>query len=165
MRVRFTPMILAMTLAVAIAAVASGHDNEAPKGDEAKIKAVIDHGFAAWNEHDMVKWASSFTDDADFINVRGTWRKGRKQIEEAHVEAHKRFFGKSRVTLVDHKIKLLGPDTAVAIVTAEMKGHDLPKGTYQTDYNRYTAVYFKVKDDWKITSIENVNLAEPPNKK
>jgi uncharacterized protein (TIGR02246 family) len=135
------------------------------RGDEAKIKALIDRLHETWNEHDMAKFAADFTDDADFINVGGTWWKGRKQIEEAHVEAHKRFFGKSRVTLVDHKIKMLGPETAVAIVTGKMEGQDLPPGVYRTDYNRFTAVLVKVKGEWKITALENVNLAEPPDKK
>ncbi len=163
---RYTAMTLVVWAALVPGLVTFGQDKkEAPKGDEAKIKVVINRLHAAWNEHDMAKFAADFTDDADFINVRGTWWKGRKQIEEAHVEAHRRFFGKSRVTLVDHQIKMLGPDAAVAIVTAEMKGHDLPKGTYQTDFNRFTAVFVKAKGEWKITSLENVNLAESPEKK
>lgn len=69
------------------------------------------------------------------------------------------------MTTVDHNIKMLGPDAAVAIVTVEMKGHEVPKGTYQTDFNRFTAVFVKAKGEWKITSLENVNLAERPDKK
>jgi uncharacterized protein (TIGR02246 family) len=143
-----------------------GQDQKSvPKSEEAKVKAIIDRMHEAWNEHDMVKLAALFTDDAEFVNVGGTWWTGRKQIEEAHAEAHKRVFGKSRVTLVDHKIKLLGPETAVAIVTGNMEGHELPKGAYRTNFNRFTAVLVKAQGDWKIAAIENTNMAEPPAKK
>ena len=165
MRLQFMLMSSAVCLALAIVPVARGDDNETRRSDEAKIKAVIDRLDNAWNEHDMAKLAVNFTDDADFINVGGTWWKGRKQIEEAHAEAHRRFFGKSHVTLVDYRVKMLGPDTAVAIVTGKMEGHELPKGAYKTDYNRFTAVFVQARGEWKITSLENVNLAEPPENK
>lgn len=140
------------------------HGQENGSADRAKIKAILDEGFAAWNDHDMVKFASHFTEDADFVNVQGTWWKGRKQIEKAHVAAHMKFFAKSRVKLIDHQIRFVRPDVAVVIVTSEMTGHDLPKGVYRTNFNRYTAVFVKENGMWMITSLENVNLAEPPEK-
>jgi uncharacterized protein (TIGR02246 family) len=35
----------------------------------------------AWNTHDMSRFAARFAEDADFINVRGWWWRGREEIE------------------------------------------------------------------------------------
>jgi len=165
MRSRFILLPLITSLLVALTLGAHGQTKPDPTGDEAQIKAVIDLGTEAWNEHDMVKWASRFTEDADFINIRGSWWRGRAEIRDRHAALHRTMFSKSRLAVVDHKIKVLRPDVAVAIVTVEMTGHETSGGTYRTDYNRFTAVLVKVQEEWKITAFENVNLAEPPTKK
>jgi uncharacterized protein (TIGR02246 family) len=163
---RYLVMSLALVVLLASGSGAVGQDQKSAAGsDGGKIKAVIDRMHEAWNEHDMGKLAALFTEDAEFVNVGGTWWTGRKEIEAAHAEAHKRVFGKSRVTLVDHKIKMLGPETAVAVVTGNMEGHDLPPGAYRTNFNRFTAVLVKAEGDWKIAAIENTNMVEPPAKK
>ena len=37
---------------------------------------------AAWNSHDMSRFAACFAADADFVNVAGAWWHGREEIEE-----------------------------------------------------------------------------------
>ena len=37
----------------------------------------------AWNAHDMSRFAARFAEDADFINVRGWWWRGRDEIDAA----------------------------------------------------------------------------------
>jgi uncharacterized protein (TIGR02246 family) len=138
---------------------------QTPISDEAKIRALIDLGTETWNAHDMEKWSTRFIDDADFINIRGVWWKGREEIRDRHAVLHKSMFRNSRLTVIDYKSKMLGPTVATAIVTVEMMGQETPGGTYRSDFNRYTAVLVKVKDDWRIASFHNVNLAEPPSKR
>ena len=133
--------------------------------DEAKIRALIDQGTETWNAHDMERWSARFTEDADFINIRGAWWKGREEIRDRHASLHKSMFRNSRLTVIDYKSKMLGPAVATAIVTVEMTGHETPGATYRSDFNRYTAVLVKIKDDWRIASFHNVNLAEPPSKR
>jgi ketosteroid isomerase-like protein len=42
---------------------------------------------AAWNQHDMHAFASLFHDDAAFVNVAGTYLRGRGEIEQGHAAA------------------------------------------------------------------------------
>lgn len=74
---RYAVMTLIVCAALVPGLATRGQDKkETPKSDKARIKAVIDRLGDAWNEHDMAKFAAEFTDDADFINVRGRGGRG-----------------------------------------------------------------------------------------
>jgi hypothetical protein len=45
--------------------------------DEQAIAALVGEVERAWNSHDMSRFAACFAEDADFVNVRGWWWRGR----------------------------------------------------------------------------------------
>ena len=45
--------------------------------DERAIAALVGEVEQAWNTHDMSRFAACFAEDADFVNVRGWWWRGR----------------------------------------------------------------------------------------
>jgi uncharacterized protein (TIGR02246 family) len=55
---------------------------------EADATALVNELIAAWNEHDMHRFAACFAEDAEFVNVGGMWWRGRPEIEGRHAEAH-----------------------------------------------------------------------------
>ena len=66
---------------------------------EAAIRALVTEVEAAWNTHDMRRFAGCFAEDADFVNVNGQWWQGRPEIEERHVTSHATRFRQSRSQL------------------------------------------------------------------
>jgi uncharacterized protein (TIGR02246 family) len=59
---------------------------------EAEALALAAEVESAWNSHDMERFASLFGDDADFVNVRGWWWRGREEIQENHATLHRTSF-------------------------------------------------------------------------
>ena len=53
----------------------------------------------AWAEHDMAAFARLFHDDAAFVNVIGTYARGRAEIEQLHAAAHASMFAASTITM------------------------------------------------------------------
>lgn len=51
----------------------------------------------SWNRHDMAAFAALFAEDANFVNVVGTWWTSRKEIEAAHAVTHATIFRQSRL--------------------------------------------------------------------
>jgi hypothetical protein len=45
--------------------------------DQSNAEALVQEMQAAWNTHDMKRFAACFAEDADFVNVAGAWVKGR----------------------------------------------------------------------------------------
>ena len=55
----------------------------------------------SWNRHDMVAYASYFTDNADFINILGMHWRGRAAIEAQHINIHKTIFRNSQLQALE----------------------------------------------------------------
>jgi len=53
-----------------------------------EVSALVGEFQAAWNAHDMKRFARLFSDEADFVNVAGMWWHGREEIERNHAAAH-----------------------------------------------------------------------------
>src|SRR5260370_21169003 len=81
------PRVLPVGLVLALSWIAPSH---APgPSDTYAVRSVV-AGFAeALNRHDMDAFGRLFTPDADFVNVAGSWWKGRVAIQ------HKSTNGKS----------------------------------------------------------------------
>ena len=50
--------------------------------EEAQVAALVDEIEAAWNTHDMNRFAACFAPDADFVNVAGAWWRGARRDRE-----------------------------------------------------------------------------------
>jgi len=54
---------------------------------------------AAWNAHDMERFAGLFDDCARFVNVFGTYWQGREEIRAAHEATHATVFSRSTLSI------------------------------------------------------------------
>ena len=99
--------------------------------DDAAIRAMVAEVQAAWNTHDMHRFAACFAEDADFVNVSGTWWRGRGEIEERHRESHASRFRLSLMALELEESREIVPGVLVAHVRWTMNGHE-PSGPRRT---------------------------------
>src|SRR5512140_1514389 len=78
----------------------------------------------AWNAHDMRRFAARFAEDADFINVRGWWWRGRDEIERRHALLHETMFGESSMSLELASTREVCRGVVLAHVRWRMVGHE-----------------------------------------
>lgn len=56
--------------------------------DETSVQGLVREAEAAWNTHDIKRFAACFAEDADFVNVAGAWVRGRDEIGAKHAASH-----------------------------------------------------------------------------
>lgn len=131
-------------------------------------------GFAEdWNRHDMVAFASLFARDADFVNVGGTWWRGRASIQEHHAYSHgtiaatdsvgagghARYYGifrHSTITFDSTEVRLLRPDVALARVAWHLTGDARISGRRT---GRLLFVLVRTGEAWRITAAQNTEIS------
>jgi uncharacterized protein (TIGR02246 family) len=91
--------------------------------DETQVSGLVAEVEAAWNAHDMARFAACFAADADFVNVMGAWWKGRDEIEQRHAALHAGRFAESVMRAHLAAFKEVGPGIGVGHVTWHLAGH------------------------------------------
>lgn len=91
---------------------------------------------AAWNSHDMSRFAACFSPDGDFVNVGGMWWRGRKEIEENHAASHATRFKDSTIQLELAALKEIAPGVGVAHIRWQLDGHDASGPSRTTETRR-----------------------------
>jgi len=99
--------------------------------NERDVSALVREVEAAWNTHDMTRFAACFAVDADFVNVGGMWWKGRPEIEQRHAAVHAGPFRESVLTQELAAFREVGPGVGLAHITWQLVGH-APSGPRQT---------------------------------
>jgi len=72
----------------------------------------------------MSRFAACFAEDADFVNVRGWWWRGRGEIEPTHALLHETMFSDSFMELERAATKEVGAGVVVMHVKWRMAGHE-----------------------------------------
>lgn len=153
-------LVFLLVIAAGVLCAAQGPAGADYSADEAAIKAVMtDRFLAGWNAHDAHLFASAFSEDADFTNVRGMSASGRATIEKLHAEIFERLFKQSHQTAEVKKIRFLKSDVAVADVRWEMTGAldaDGKQRPYRTGL--LALVFTKSGGQWLITVMHNAEF-------
>jgi len=127
--------------------------------DEAAIRQTVMGLQEAWNRHDMKAFASLFSEDADFVNVAGSWWKGRAEIERKHSAAHATIFRESTLSIEEVHVRYLTPEVAVAHVLTSLVGQKMPDGTpASTRRALLTQVLQKQNGKWMIVASQNTDI-------
>jgi uncharacterized protein (TIGR02246 family) len=95
---------------------------QTPASDEKAIRQLAADFVDAWNKHDAHAFAQTFTEDADFTNVRGDSAHGRKTVEDFHAPRFAAGFKNTHLTGDDVKIRFLSSDFATVDIRWEMTG-------------------------------------------
>lgn len=117
----------------------------------------------AWNQGEGVAYASSFTSDADFVNVRGDLFTGTQQIAQVNKMILAGPFKGSHITITMRALNLLAPGVAMLDTDQTVTGFPgLPPGVVPTTagtlvtHFKYMAT--KQKDGtWKLISGQNTS--------
>lgn len=127
------------------------------------IAAVVQEIIGAWNRHDMDAFAKAFTEDADFVNVRGVRWIGRRAIKEAHAASHSTMFKTSQLTLRESSVRFLRPDIAVARSITEVTGQTGASGEILPPRSAMLTLIM-VNDDgrWMIVVAQNTDIVSIP---
>jgi uncharacterized protein (TIGR02246 family) len=117
-------------------------------------------GFAsAWNQHDMDMLAGLFHEDAAFVNVVGTYLRGREEIRQQHATVHAGHYKDSvlRAEIVAAREPL--PGLIVAHARTELDGDDRAPG--QTRSSFMTFVIERRAGLWRFIAAHNTNVPPP----
>jgi uncharacterized protein (TIGR02246 family) len=151
--------ISTVTLSVLVVAVSSTATT-APEGNDPR--AVVDGFIRAWNTHDMKALAALFTEDADFVNVAGTWWKGRAVIQAMHERTHATRFKDTTLVETNTTVRSVRPDVAVLHFKWELSGQlDQDGKRAMTRHGIMQIVAVKQADGWRIVAAQNTNAMPP----
>ena len=127
---------------------------------QAEIQAAVRTMFDGWNSHDMTMFASPFAEDADFVNVLGMHWFGRPEIEERHVELHRKIFRNSILKILNCTLRPIAAGVVLAHITWEMTGHETPPFAPFPPLRQglITAVFVERDGRWWIASSQNTDI-------
>jgi uncharacterized protein (TIGR02246 family) len=127
------------------------------------IVAVVRRIIDAWNRHDMDAFANLFTEDADFVNVRGVRWIGRHAIREAHAASHATIFRSSQLSLRESSVRFLRPDIAVARSVTEVTGQVNASGEVLPPRSAMlTLIMMNMEGMWMIVVAQNTDIVAVP---
>jgi uncharacterized protein (TIGR02246 family) len=115
----------------------------------------------AWNANDNVTYASLYSDDADFINIRGQIFTGKAAIATVHGQIFAGPFKGSTIKITLRLFKLLSPGVALIDTDQEVTNFAfLPPGITPTStgslvtHFKYVALQ-QPDGSWKFTAGQN----------
>lgn len=132
--------------------------------DQAAIQRTLDRFLSAWNVHDAHAFAATFTEDADFTNVRGMHARGRENVEAFHAPVFAGIFKESHQTAKVRSIRFLTPKLAQVDVDWEMTGAKALDGSART-YRKGLLAWVMARQsdgDWLIEVMHNTDLTDYP---
>ena len=130
--------------------------------DLTALKATANNWEKYWNIHDMDSMGTLLTKDVDFVNVAGTWLKGRKEVIQDHKQKHQSFRFKNSIWKTDSvKIKYIQPYLAIMHIGWEITGafesENVPR---PPGHGIFTWVLYKQNAEWLILTAQNTNIKE-----
>jgi uncharacterized protein (TIGR02246 family) len=121
-----------------------------------KILNDFSHG---WNLHDGKIFSEVFSEDADFTNVMGISRSGRKAIGDLHDPLFKTIWATSILTITKSRTRFIKPDVAAVDAWWDLEGLKDNNGNDRPSRNGLLNFIMTKKDDkWKITVMHNMDL-------
>ena len=122
---------------------------------EQMVRQILEGLEAAWNAADSRGFAAAFAEDADFINVIGTLRHGRADIEAGRRQLFDSIYKDGRIKYAIERIRFINPDAAVALV----RTHLTLRGD-ETIAMQTTMMLAKADGKWQIVVYQNTASAE-----
>jgi uncharacterized protein (TIGR02246 family) len=127
--------------------------------DEKALHALFQEMQDGWSRGDGQAFAASFTEDADYIVVNGTYLKGRQAIAAAHQQLFETLFQGSRLEGFMKNIRFLSDDIALVHL------HGRPQIPGQAvaapeQYSIQTMIGIKRADGWRFTAFQNTLIQQ-----
>ncbi len=147
---------------------AAFHACAADSKDETLIRALLMEQSVAWNRGDGQAWASQFTDDADFVNIRGDVLRGSAEISRKITGVLSATFRGSHLTLTIRRFTLLNPGVALIDANYDLSGFGpLAPGMVPTEdkvlRTRMKYVAVKRSGQWRFVAAQNTAIVGTAN--
>jgi uncharacterized protein (TIGR02246 family) len=141
-------------------------DQRYPPKDRDALQALPVTFERCWNNHNMDSMGTMLTEDVDFINVAGTWFKGKTATVYDHKDSHSMMFKNSVFNIDSVSIRYVKSDLAIIHVGWGITGDLDPDGTPRKPrHGIFTWVAVRQKGRWLLLVVSNVNItatATPP---
>jgi uncharacterized protein (TIGR02246 family) len=106
--------------------------------------------------HDVDALALLFREDGTFVNVVGTYERGREEIQHLHAAIHASFYKDSAIRSEVLDARELVPSVFVAHVASALEGDARARG--QTTRHLATYVIERRAGSWKFTEAHNTRI-------
>jgi uncharacterized protein (TIGR02246 family) len=112
----------------------------------------------AWNEADGDAFGAAFTDDCDFVDIRGTHHQGARSVGHGHQAIFDSIYTGSIIRYRVGSARTIAPGCVLAAATATL---DAPGGpTPGVNHSQVTAVATEGAAGWAIAAFHNT-LVQP----
>ena len=125
--------------------------------DRAAARSLLAGLSEAWRRADGAGFAAAFTQDADFVNIRGMTTRGRDAIASQHQQIFDTFYRGSQAHFELVSLRRLADEVLVAQVAASL---DVPSGP-RAGTTKSTATAVLVGAPLKIAAFQNT-VFDPP---
>jgi uncharacterized protein (TIGR02246 family) len=157
--------LLAMALVGEPQASAAGDtETHVRSEDKEAVRSFVLERIERFNRHEAPQ-PGAFTQDADFVNVYGMWRRGPAEIEGRQRERMETVLKDAKITLLDLRIRFIRPDVAIVHETHDMSGMRNADGETMPPHQELgIRVMVKEQGKWLTTAFHNtiVRPVEPP---
>jgi uncharacterized protein (TIGR02246 family) len=121
--------------------------------DRAASERVVRRLEAAWNAMDGAAFAAPFSEDADFVTIRGEHFRGRPAIAAGHAAIFRSIYAGSTCRLTVETARLLRPEVALVHVHSAL---DAPSGPLAGKHGaRFSLVLTREPGGWEIAALHN----------
>lgn len=147
---------------VVLPAVARTLGLSTPAADEAQIRGVLDAQVAAWNRGDLDGFMAGYWRDEQLTFMSGDrvtrgWEATKARYQKKYFTPDKdgKLAERGELGFEELHVENLSPTAAV------VRGRYVLKLANETATGRFTLVFRKLPDGWKITS-DHTSAADPP---
>ncbi|HET9320860.1 MAG TPA: SgcJ/EcaC family oxidoreductase [Bryobacteraceae bacterium] len=130
------------------------------------IEAVFAQMAELWNRHDTRAYTALWAEDADFVNVIGMHRRGRKELLAEMDYLHADRFKDTHIRIERRTVKFLTPEFALAHVWWEMNGDPGMPGIPTVNGRRrgvFTHVLQLTPEGWRFIASQNTDVLPVPD--
>ena len=133
--------------------------------DSKAIEQKVDELIGSWLKHDYSDMDNYATEDCDWVNIKGMWWKGRKEVAYAHQVYHQTIFKTTSLKKNAVTIRFVTEDVAIVHLSWRTGAFTTPSGNQVPEGDDLaTLVYVKKAGKWWLTAAENVNVVEASQK-
>ncbi len=159
---RYLAFILAVLVLAATAPKAAAQSPaNGTEADTAAIKELFASFYGAFSRHDAHATAMTFAPDADFTNMRGVHKKGRKEIEDWFTGLFTGNLRESSRTDTVRGIRFFSPDVAVADADTVITGTRTADGSVTPPRHGIMIVTATKRDGrWWISTFHEAEFPE-----
>jgi uncharacterized protein (TIGR02246 family) len=120
--------------------------------------AVLTQLQDAWNASDGAGYGAAFTEDSDFVTIRGEHVRGSRLIADGHQHILDTIYRGSTVKLDLAGAREIAPDVVVAVATSTLEA---PSGPLSgRHHSRMTLVITPHEDGWLVAALHNTLITD-----